>query len=49
VELIAISLVTIRSIVYVLQKVHRTFANLVAPPIEIAMNPLVRCKARLFL
>jgi len=37
-----------RSIVYVLENFRRTFANLVAPSIDIAMNRLVRCTVRLF-
>jgi len=38
-----------RSIVYVLENLRRTFANLVAPPIDIATNHLMRCKIGLFL
>ena len=51
-EFIAISIVTInsiwhrlRSIVYVLENCRCTFANLVAPPMDIARNRLVRCNA----
>jgi len=38
----------LRWIVYILENFRRTFANLVAPPIDIATNRLVRCKALLF-
>jgi len=40
---------SLRLTVYVLENFRRTFANLVAPPIDIGMNRLVHCKARLFL
>jgi len=36
-----------RSIVYVFANFCHTFANVVAPPIDKAVNRLVRCKARL--
>ena len=56
VELIAISIVIIcsiwhslRSVVYVLENFCRTFANIVAPPIDIATNRLVRCKVSICL
>jgi len=38
---------SLRSTVYVLENLRRTFANLSAPLIDIATNRLVRCKARL--
>jgi len=40
---------SLHSIVYVLENFRRTFANLVAPPIDMATNRLVRYKERLFL
>jgi len=40
---------SLRSIVYVLENFGRIFANLVAPPVDIATNRLVRCKVHLFL
>jgi len=40
---------SLHSIVYVLENFGRIFAILVVPPVDLAMNHLVRCKVHLFL